>query len=429
MMLVVWAAAAAPPVDAALLMRRHVVRDAASRFALCGDGTPAVYYVRRCNSTYYKDESCWGITQKWVVAFESGSGLCYDAASCAVRAAASPSSVSSRGANATRVVDGILLSAPETNPNFYKATGVFVPSCSSDEWGANVSASEAATPGATLRHFRGRAIARAVLEDLLLLPPFGANASRTFAHADEVLLIGPAALAAQFDDLVATAVPRTVGSASFLCDGCGALDLAPRVPVAQQPCTSSDDCPPLVALRRAFAFWDALHAARAGSAPPPPPFAGCATAASDAAACLALPQLLASAGARGRARLLIHAPQYSSLALQQLRAWPVASTATRRFALGYASALRRALAVAPHAFSAACDSPTFGALSHRGTYYVKTNGEMFTGSLAVAISEWLSMTWSGNFTDACGGFDCNELKCGAALEQPLAHRSESHSVV
>ena len=408
------ATGAAPPVDAALLMRRHVVRDAASRFALCGDGTPAVYYVRRCNSTYYHDESCWGIVQKWIIAFESGSGLCYDAASCARRAAASPSSVSSFGANATRVVDGILLSAPETNPNYYKATGVFVPSCSSDEWGANVSASGVATPAAALRHFRGRAIARAVLEDLRLLPPFGANASRTFARADEVLLVGPAALAAQFNDLVATALPRTVGSASFLCDGCGALDLAPRVSVAQQPCTSSDDCPPLVALRRAFAFWDALHVARDGSVPRPPPFAGCKSAASDAAACLALPQLLASAGARGRGRLLIYAPQYSSLALQQLRAWPVASAATRRFARDYASALRRALAVAPHAFSAACDSPTFGTLSHRGTFYIKTNGEQFTGSLAVAISEWLSNTWSGNFTDTCSGFDCNALQCGAA---------------
>ena len=374
-----------PPIDAALLMHRHVVHNAAARGALCSDGTPAVFYVRRCNSSYYhvsapfvtslslatpssshtpphtfQDESCNNILQKWIVAFEAGAGLCYDAKSCAQRATSAPSRVGTGAKSAWSKatlgnIDGLLLPSPEANPNYYKATGVFVPSCSSDEWAGNSSVTvqrEGGGAGKAL-HFRGRAIARAVLEDLATLPAFSANHSRTLPLADELILLAPAAIAAQFPDLVQSSVPLAVRKKTrMICDGCNALDIPPLVSVAKQPCTGEADCPPLVTLRSAFAYWSGAGrggggggrggaaATRAVAMSPPAPFAGCAAAASgDPASCLMLPALLSNLDAMTRRRMLVQTPLFSSRLLRQLRSWPVVNTSSSSSSASKAFAL------------------------------------------------------------------------------------------
>jgi hypothetical protein len=99
---------------------------------------------------------------------------CYDEPTCKARAKQFPVLTTSTTQNASTVIDGLLQPFPESNPNFYKSHGVFVPYCSSDFWLGNSTAKFTGVNGKKSNfEFRGAAIMQAVMEDLLNIAPSG----------------------------------------------------------------------------------------------------------------------------------------------------------------------------------------------------------------------------------------------------------------
>lgn len=127
------------------------VHDAASRNAVCNDGTAAIYYVHRSatNST------------RWVV-YLGGGGFAANLDEVFQRQMYVPELVTSAGAAPTMNGVGLLSSREIDNPDFYNDNSVFIRYCSSDVWSGDRAAS---TETASFQ-FRGRAIVRAVLQDL-----------------------------------------------------------------------------------------------------------------------------------------------------------------------------------------------------------------------------------------------------------------------
>jgi hypothetical protein len=124
------------PIPEPLLMHKHEL----SGPAVCGDGSPAIYYYRNCTANWDSKpgdpDFCakgtpLGVSSvQWLLVFGGNATLaCFDDATCSERASALPSAVSSAGAAESIYPDGLLAPAPEANPNFYKAHVVFV-SCS-----------------------------------------------------------------------------------------------------------------------------------------------------------------------------------------------------------------------------------------------------------------------------------------------------------
>lgn len=144
---------------------RRTVANAEARHALCNDGTPAVYYVRR-------GTGCGA--GRWVIGLEGG-GSCNTPAECAAREVGQKSSSAS---TPTKSLGGIFSSDPAQNPDFFTANGVYVDYCSSDNWVGRRDAS-ADTNGFG---FHGKDIFAAVLEDLSDL-----------SQASEILLAGSSA--------------------------------------------------------------------------------------------------------------------------------------------------------------------------------------------------------------------------------------------
>lgn len=233
--------------------------------ATCNDGTTASFYFRPCcDGATYEDWCNTSTTSRWFVVFGDGNsdGWCWDAESCAARAAATPSLTSSRGlpryfrrdgARHTSAV-GAFDKTGEQNPNFYKAYAAYVPHCSSDLF-------TGASPVGLSPSFRGLAIAKAALaavraEMEALGPPW------------EVVLVGGAGIVANLPELRA-ALPAAA-AVSAVCDGCVLLDTQPprkeeRRGGASSPgsaaasCEKADahSCPPAATLPGAAQLWHA----------------------------------------------------------------------------------------------------------------------------------------------------------------------------
>jgi hypothetical protein len=94
-----------PGYDLPLYMHRHEVKNARARNAVCNDGSPAVFYYRGCNETYYKNDlgGCINISSIWSVMFESAEEYCYNAATCKSRAERYPVLTTSTLQNASTV--------------------------------------------------------------------------------------------------------------------------------------------------------------------------------------------------------------------------------------------------------------------------------------------------------------------------------------
>ena len=232
-----------PKYDPPLYMHRHEVKNAKARGALCSDGTPAVFYYRGCNETYYQGDAggCVNITQTWVISFEAGGEYCFDAASCAARSKARPALVTAPNASKL-VINGLLQPFPEVNPNFYKAHAVHVPYCSSDMWAGSGGGGGGGRGGSGKLAgfgFNGRAIIKAVLEDLLTIAPSGHDDDGephgpawryNLVAAEELLLVGGPGVASQAAAIAALLPGNLSAAASLVCDGCVLLDQPPLVP-------------------------------------------------------------------------------------------------------------------------------------------------------------------------------------------------------
>jgi O-palmitoleoyl-L-serine hydrolase len=148
--------------------------------ALCNDGTPAAYVLR---------QGAGAAANRWIISLPGG-GECYDQASCASRAANTPTLVSSAPYQANPSLasglEGLLDPSPSNNPDFYDASVVEILYCSSDEWsGAKASPSAFSPEDPTTWNFQGHAIVNAVVADL--------KASHNLSAATEVMLIGQSA--------------------------------------------------------------------------------------------------------------------------------------------------------------------------------------------------------------------------------------------
>ena len=157
-----------------------------SKNAVCLDGTPAAFYVRRNASS-----------TQWRVFFQGG-GWCYDADDCATRAtsdlgssAAYPPTLASGGS-------GMMSTRRDVNPTFWAANTVYLKYCDGDSFsGARDAPVDVPGGDVSPLHFRGQAIVDAALETLradfgladateLVLTGCSAGGLATFLHADSV---------------------------------------------------------------------------------------------------------------------------------------------------------------------------------------------------------------------------------------------------
>ena len=227
-------------------MIKTVLQDPAAQ---CNDGTRASFFYRNCTANadrargdttdYCLKGGPEGVSQNiWLIAFESAPGFCHDQSSCAARL---PRLTSSNALPSTLFPGGALSVYPEENPNLYKASTAFVPSCSSDLWlGANTS-----DQGVL---FRGRLILEAVLRALT---------SGAMQHADVIVVSGGAGVMQLFQTARIRALLPPGAVLKVVCDDCLLLGATPRVSVAEQPCSNDLDCPAADALPIGIPRWNA----------------------------------------------------------------------------------------------------------------------------------------------------------------------------
>ena len=152
-------------------LRRGVIPQAEKAEAVCNDGSPAAFYVRR---------GLPGKDDHWIVFLEGG-GSCTDLASCEARKKQSRA-MTSQGQPPRRKLAGIFDGDVKKNADFAGFTQVYVPYCSSDEWMGDRGASQE-TAGL---HFRGHRILEAVIETLERKRDNGPN----LAEAKRLVLAG-----------------------------------------------------------------------------------------------------------------------------------------------------------------------------------------------------------------------------------------------
>jgi hypothetical protein len=113
----------------ALCVARPLVRvPTLGNDAICNDGSPYVYYLRR------------GSMKHNVLLFLQGGAWCFDLVSCQERWTQTPDLMSSKGYPATLNMDAILSDNNSFNPLFANWTHVFFPYCTSDDFSGNASA-------------------------------------------------------------------------------------------------------------------------------------------------------------------------------------------------------------------------------------------------------------------------------------------------
>ena len=161
------------------------IDNARSRGAVCNDFSHAIYYMKHSPGS-----------SKWVIYLEGGGG-CSSFEDCNQRWTAQGGRnrplMSSMGYPGNVTGEDILSNSRIRNPQFYNHTHVLVPYCSSDAWLADRS-NRAFDNQVEFRFnesrdadnfvYRGRAIFRAVIEDLLNLG---------LSNASEVVLVGTSA--------------------------------------------------------------------------------------------------------------------------------------------------------------------------------------------------------------------------------------------
>lgn len=153
-------------------MRRGVIPEAEKAEAVCNDGSPASFYVRR---------GLPGKDDNWLIFLEGG-GTCSDAAGCETRKKQQGRVMTSEGQPPRRQVLGIFDGDEKKNPDFAGFTQIYVPYCSSDAWLGNRGASQE-TGGF---HFRGQRILAAVVETFKRKRDNGPN----LAEAKRLVLAG-----------------------------------------------------------------------------------------------------------------------------------------------------------------------------------------------------------------------------------------------
>ena len=155
-------------------LEKITVINAASRQAVCNDGSPAVYYYRKGSGQG---------ANTWVI-FLSGGGFCYSISDCNARQISSPELMTSLDKPSTLNVRGILSQSSVKNPDFFNANHVAIPYCSSDLWSGNREASTS-TGG---HEFRGSRILRAIVADLK-----NRKGNESLSTAKRILLSGTSA--------------------------------------------------------------------------------------------------------------------------------------------------------------------------------------------------------------------------------------------
>lgn len=158
-------------------MTKMTVSQADSRNALCNDGTPAIYYIRR---------GVGGGSTRWLIHLQGG-GFCYSADSCSQRQRGQEGNLmSSKSAPGNRPGNGILSASDSDNKFFAAYNEVYVGYCSSDFWSGNQAASSS-TNGL---QFRGAAIFQAVIADL---SDPAITSSPNLADSTDIILSGSSA--------------------------------------------------------------------------------------------------------------------------------------------------------------------------------------------------------------------------------------------
>eukprot|EP01088_Endostelium_zonatum_P009046 TRINITY_DN22231_c0_g1_i1.p1 TRINITY_DN22231_c0_g1~~TRINITY_DN22231_c0_g1_i1.p1 ORF type:complete len:371 (-),score=78.18 TRINITY_DN22231_c0_g1_i1:38-1150(-) len=152
--------------------------------AICNDGSPAAYYYRP------GDPDRWNIHQQ-------GGAWCWDEQTCMQRWHDSPNLMSSKHWASNLTIGGLFSQDQHNNPDWYRATKVFIAYCSSDSFAGDRPAS----PMTYHFHFKGKAILRAVIHDLLakglanahhvLFSGCSAGGSAVFANLDYVASLLP----------------------------------------------------------------------------------------------------------------------------------------------------------------------------------------------------------------------------------------------
>lgn len=209
------------------------VQQAQSRKAVCNDGTPAAYFVRRATNPEFKD--------KWIIHLQGG-GSCRTIDDCNQRKKNSPGLMTGRKGTATFTSDGIYSSSPSKNPDFYQYNWVWILYCSSDGWIGDREASKE-TGG---YHFRGRNIVKAVIEDLSAT---NNKEVKPLKDSSNLLLTGGSAGAAgvrNLIDVVAELLPNVKVK--------GLADAAWRL---NQPAYGLDWTQTDTEAKRSYTFWGA----------------------------------------------------------------------------------------------------------------------------------------------------------------------------
>nr|CAG4640708.1 EOG090X02ZJ [Eulimnadia texana] len=201
--------------------------------AVCNDGSPAGYYVRKSYGS-----------QRWIV-FLDGGWYCVDKRSCDDRWTRLRGLMTSAMWPDTRQVGGILSPDPEENPFWWNANHVYVPYCSSDSWSGS-------SPAGTNNRFAfmGSSIIREVLRDLL--PQGLSNASKlilTGSSAGGIGVLLNLDRAAEFlRSHGSSAEVRGISDSGWFLD---------NVPYAPADCYDPARCAPLTAVQLGYNLWNA----------------------------------------------------------------------------------------------------------------------------------------------------------------------------
>lgn len=194
-------AAAAEVDQERLTVPMTIVAGAASRGAVCLDGSPPAYHLHRGSGAG---------ARSWLLQFEGG-GWCNDVPSCAERAGTRRGST--RLMTKLEVFSGILSNRPAMNPDFYNWNRVKLRYCD----GGSFMGDSIYRNTSSVLYFRGQRIWDSIITDLL---------KKGLANAEKVLLSGCSAggLATFFhcDDLKerlgGTATVKCLSDAGFFLD-------------------------------------------------------------------------------------------------------------------------------------------------------------------------------------------------------------------
>ena len=160
-----------------LTLRRLPTAQATAAGALCMDGSPYAYYIRRVNASVSANPS------KWVVFFQGGS-LCVDPISCAQRVH-TPLGSSTGYLQYTTDLTNVLSTNRTQNPQLYDWNHVLLMYCSGDIFAGGTTSNATFASAGYPFYFAGAAITAAAIADLV--------ATQGMANATDVIVSGVSA--------------------------------------------------------------------------------------------------------------------------------------------------------------------------------------------------------------------------------------------